>query len=286
MKNTISLDGNILITAANKVARICKPLVNNLDVVTFRYARIYEDGSKFILSNNTDYLRFLYEEGHYINTWYDNGKPASQFVPGCHFWAIDKLATNENENWVGNELNKQFKYSDGMFYCFKQTDFVELFDFFSSNSNIYFINKKLLYRFMLYFKEQAKTLMQKGENERIYTLQNINSKQRNSEKIDEIKFINSTPIKQSSLNQNILDLHQTENQRPFFNNIDIHGICFSNREKQILNYLPQGKTAKQIALILGISYRTVERHLENIRIKTNINSRSELIEKIFFSENN
>ena len=54
------------------------------------------------------------------------------------------------------------------------------------------------------------------------------------------------------------------------------------RECDILHYLPRGKTAKQIALILGISYRTVERHLENIRIKTGVYSKAELIEKLFF----
>jgi DNA-binding CsgD family transcriptional regulator len=41
-----------------------------------------------------------------------------------------------------------------------------------------------------------------------------------------------------------------------------------------------GKTAKEIADIIGRSKRTVEHHLEKIKLKTGSSSKSELIEKI------
>ncbi len=59
-----------------------------------------------------------------------------------------------------------------------------------------------------------------------------------------------------------------------FNNLEI-----SKREADCLFYLIRGKTAKEIAIILFISKRTVEKHLESIRIKFNCESKSQVISK-------
>jgi DNA-binding CsgD family transcriptional regulator len=51
----------------------------------------------------------------------------------------------------------------------------------------------------------------------------------------------------------------------------------SNREKEVVGQLLQGKSNKQIALALGISDRTVEFHLKNVYTKLQVSSRVELI---------
>ena len=51
----------------------------------------------------------------------------------------------------------------------------------------------------------------------------------------------------------------------------------SNRQMNCLLLLVQGKTAKQIAQILNLSFRTVEHHIEAIKNKYNCSNRSELI---------
>lgn len=56
---------------------------------------------------------------------------------------------------------------------------------------------------------------------------------------------------------------------------------FSKREQDILFHLTRGKTAREIALILGLSKRTVEHYLENTKAKTHAANKSELIEKVF-----
>jgi len=53
----------------------------------------------------------------------------------------------------------------------------------------------------------------------------------------------------------------------------------SKREAVCLFYLIRGKTAKEIGLILGISKRTAEKHLESIRAKFNCESKSQVISK-------
>jgi DNA-binding CsgD family transcriptional regulator len=57
-------------------------------------------------------------------------------------------------------------------------------------------------------------------------------------------------------------------------------IQFSEREKQVVGVLLQGKSNKQIALALGISDRTVEFHLKNIYAKLQVNSRTEAVLKL------
>lgn len=54
----------------------------------------------------------------------------------------------------------------------------------------------------------------------------------------------------------------------------------SEREKDVVKHLLQGKSNKLIALSLGISNRTVEFHLKNIYAKFQVGSRIELILKL------
>ena len=57
------------------------------------------------------------------------------------------------------------------------------------------------------------------------------------------------------------------------NNFDI----FSEREKEVIDLLVQGKSNKQIALQLKVSNRTVEFHLSNIYSKLEVSSRTEAV---------
>jgi DNA-binding CsgD family transcriptional regulator len=57
-------------------------------------------------------------------------------------------------------------------------------------------------------------------------------------------------------------------------------MYFTEREKFIMFQLLCGKSARAIADKLSRSKRTVEGHIENIKIKTNSSSKAELIEKM------
>lgn len=56
---------------------------------------------------------------------------------------------------------------------------------------------------------------------------------------------------------------------------------FTKREFEIMSYLVKGKTAQNIGDILCISRRTVESHIDHIKNKLNVSTRSQLIEKIY-----
>jgi LuxR family transcriptional regulator of spore coat protein len=46
-----------------------------------------------------------------------------------------------------------------------------------------------------------------------------------------------------------------------------HVVLLTQREQEILEYVADGWSAKQVARLTQLAPRTVERHIENIRIK-------------------
>lgn len=57
-------------------------------------------------------------------------------------------------------------------------------------------------------------------------------------------------------------------------------VKLTQRESDIVGYLLQGRTAKETGIILNISSRTVEEHLKNIRLKTGLNFKSQIISSL------
>jgi DNA-binding CsgD family transcriptional regulator len=51
----------------------------------------------------------------------------------------------------------------------------------------------------------------------------------------------------------------------------------TRRESEVMSWLRQGKTCPEIAVILGLSHRTVEKHVSNIYRKAGVSTRSEVI---------
>lgn len=53
----------------------------------------------------------------------------------------------------------------------------------------------------------------------------------------------------------------------------------TRREKEVMDWLREGKTAAEISIILGCSVRTVEKHVDNLYRKLGVNDRASLILK-------
>ena len=73
----------------------------------------------------------------------------------------------------------------------------------------------------------------------------------------------------------LLDAGQSLQQVP--KDIRINDVYLSARELQCLRLTVKGYTAKKIAKELGISHRTVEEYIGNIRVKAGAGSKAELI---------
>lgn len=64
-----------------------------------------------------------------------------------------------------------------------------------------------------------------------------------------------------------------EEQRSPLDGHGLHSLGLSTRETEILGWVAQGKTNPEIGTILGISSRTVQKHLERIYIKLGVENR-------------
>jgi DNA-binding NarL/FixJ family response regulator len=59
-------------------------------------------------------------------------------------------------------------------------------------------------------------------------------------------------------------------------------IDLNEREIEALTWIARGKTSAEIAIILGLSKRTVDFHLENARLKLGVQTRTEAVIKAAF----
>ncbi len=62
------------------------------------------------------------------------------------------------------------------------------------------------------------------------------------------------------------------------------GIYFTEREAQTVFYFLYGRTTVEVATILGLSRRTIEFYVKNMKAKLNCRLKSELIYKVRSSE--
>ena len=259
MGKKIDLHGSHLLNYSEKVISICKPLLENLGIPFFRYGKVFQDGTRIILSNQPDLFKFYYEEGYYPLTWHDNDLPIGRIQQKNTIWAIQRLSNTPEQNDFENELIKQFNLSQSKDLILKSNKFVEVFSFVSNDFNIYDVKEKLLHRFIYYFKEQAKELIKKSENEKIIVPLREEIKFKDESKTNHKDFLEATPVKCYYL------------MAPY------EGIYLTYREVECLDWCVKGKTSDETARILSISKKTVERHIDNIKQKLQIAKQSQII---------
>lgn len=74
-----------------------------------------------------------------------------------------------------------------------------------------------------------------------------------------------------------IDTNENNNQYIISDNFDCFGL--SKCEATCLFYLIRGKTAKEIGIILANSTRTIEKHIDSIKVKLNCKTKSDMISK-------
>jgi DNA-binding NarL/FixJ family response regulator len=106
-------------------------------------------------------------------------------------------------------------------------------------------------------------------------------------------------LKKETTSEELINVIEIETSAPFYTNKNsnktvnefqvtdnsvINKFRLSNQEKEIIKYIVEGKTSKEIAQLLFITKNTVDTHRKNINRKLEINSNSTLIK--FANENN
>ncbi len=254
--NMITLPATAILASLNNLTRtVCKPL-NRLQIATFNYLKVFKDGSSIDLSTDVINVEpFTNDHSIYL-------KQALLFNP-CHIEKGFFEWSNFNKN-MQNFLYKKFASDVGVTIIQKYNDYCDIYHFVYNHKQPEIryteaMNQEILKIFILYFKDKAKKTIRLAEKHKIFIpnykfyLNEHNHcetawqyKDFNME-----KFINELNINRYYLPQKNNDVYLTKQEI----------IC--------LKWATIGKTAEEIAMILNISKRTCERHLEHIKDKLN-----------------
>lgn len=78
-----------------------------------------------------------------------------------------------------------------------------------------------------------------------------------------------------SRTEEALGLQQQSCEKPFAAELPVN---ITTREQQVLRLMLNGLTTREIAVNMGLSRKTIETHVEKMKYKFNVSSRSELLE--------
>lgn len=75
------------------------------------------------------------------------------------------------------------------------------------------------------------------------------------------------------------EVHHRKHKTPAYYLGEEYGdLYFTQREVEALHYLLQGKTIAQVGHVLGLSARTIEFYLKNMKLKVGVKTKVELLE--------
>ncbi len=243
---------------SEKVENICAPLFSKFKITNFGYVKIFKDGTMFRISTDKNWSRKYFE---------------NQFYNDYSFYCFDdipengsraRIITNQPSGGVYTELYDHNIWN--IFTLYERNQESANVWFFAAGRedaemiNFYINNRDILQDFMRYFLRQiSKEVIIKQEMLIVTDLKIGNLKSEEENKIKE--FLEE--IGKNSKNKN---------------------FSLSVREIDCIQQLIRGKTAKEIASSLNISFRTVEFHINNAKVKAGCKKTGQLIKIHFESD--
>lgn len=259
-------------TIENKHAIYCQDVsdialpLQNINVSYFHHVRSYINGSRISLSNNQPWMLHYYSRQYYlqpaINKKIDNERNYQIILPNT-------------ENKIFFDLYKNFQISNCLIILEACNTYTDTFYFGTSPENykiteFYINNLHIFKRFILYFRDRGSSLIKQANSDPIIfplqfekLLMEEKKSNENSHSIDSIKnFLNQTPVNKYYL-------------------VGQEKLHFTQKDIDTLKLCLEGSTSKEIAKVLGVSYRTVETRLEDIKIKLGCRNKIEIIKNLY-----
>lgn len=235
----------------------------------FTYLRNYNDGSQIYLCSNPQWTLDYYTKALYKSSLFEQRPDAYQ--DGFISWPAAQ------KNLAVFKHGREFYQSiDGITYTEQHNNYREFFFFSCDKDNFVSTfaanNIEILNRFILYFKAEAELLLKKAEKHTITLPNRFTDFDYPSNEVD--SFIYKT---YSMVDAKKEFYNQTRIQKYRFEKGALDGIKLSNQELECIAHLLNYKTIKEIAKKMSISPRTVETYLNNIKIKLNCDSKSDII---------
>lgn len=255
---------NYIVKHSDRIKKTTSPLRDHFGINYFTYHRIDNEGKYTVLVDRPDYAEHYVNEKFFLHDPY-LGQPQT-YQAGLSF--AEKYESAEFKKTI-IEAGKEFLNSDNMVMLIEQRENgVEFFGFAANSkksalSQVCLNHPQLLKSFAVHFKHELKGIL------------NQMSAEANS--LLELKGENyfctkpiHPEIKEMSRMAYLEDLGLKEEVEK--------AQRLSRRERECLKLLIEGKSAKETAVRLGLSRRTVESYFENIKDKCSCWCKQELFD--------
>ncbi len=251
-----------------EVARICHPLFNKTPLEFFGYVRYYDNGEALYLSSAPSIqaswiLKGLYPTRSELDLLVLHGLKTTYLSPDAPLPFGGEVSPEKYENVIA--LAYDHKLFHLLYFVHRKRNYYRVCGFGTQKQNHHILNfyisaSQYLERFIPYFEENADHLIGSYQNKNHILLPIYNMLPDSSPILDKIDAFN-------------FELDECDRKK--MNSV----LCkLSNREEECLRLIAQGHTMKSTAIKLGISHRTVEQHLRNLKDKLGFNTKSQLVE--------
>lgn len=239
-------------------ATIVSPLKNCFNI-NFSHMRYFFDGSLWFISSLPSWTQFYYENELFKDRAHAKilqfGKSTKEFL-----WSGVEQTTNTFESLHSFNIHHGYSVANVR----SEDGWIDIYNFSSSLENenvihLYNHNQRLLKKFILYFNEQGKDII---------------------DGLERVKFCQTG---EKIIFSNTEDFNQKS--KIFLNKIKFKNIYVHvNRQKkhltpkdvECLKYYSKGLSAKEIALRMNLSPRTIEDKISQIKYRLNLHYRSAL----------
>jgi hypothetical protein len=257
-RKLLTLGEQFLKAGCKAVDKIAQPLFESFDLTFFSY-KLSVDDQFIFLTNNYDWLK------NCIDKNYVAFLPVFQPEHDTILW--DAINKDNRIMIICDDARFNYNIDHGFTIIKSSENREEHFNFATTRdnyeiNNFYLQHREILERFILYFRDKAKKIIEIALNHAINLkdlgfIKNSLAKAEFYREIDH--FIENTQLKtiQIPINEEIIDINYTLAHTAYY-------------------YL-QGLSYKEIARVMYVSIKTVEARMAKLRKLTETNNKSELI---------
>lgn len=240
-----------------RLQQVTQPLSTHFGISYFCFQRVKANGAWTILGNKPDWLN--YSAGKHFYRVDPSLIHPSHYQTGLNFPSTHQHS--EFQATLGTDCVKKFDINHPLAIIDRQFDYCDFYFFGAPTAHSNVLNSYINHvhllkdRYPEYFKHACRDLI--------------------AEMDDHAVDLNQLKPESFAASSNVLKiLASIEND--FLHDIT-NNSCLSHREQQCLMLYRTGLSAKESAPLLGISYRTVEAHMNSIKRKLGVKHKRELL---------
>ncbi len=246
MQNML-LNNNLSLLFHQEIQGICKPFFDQYRLNHLNYMRLYNDNTVFYLCNGYGWLE------HYLKQSYPMIGAFEQKPELRNFHYVLWSALDEND-LILKDTREIFNTHHGIAIIKKYKDYYEFYNIGTDNKsqhsiNFFINNYDILNQFTHVFKDKAAKLMRLACTNRIALAKPVNGQAQLKDSLIKASYQSSARLANCDKKTEL--------------------ACLTKAELVCIKLYVAGKISKEIANMLGISERTVEKHIENIKLKLN-----------------